>query len=94
MHINEEDLALISGDFLFVNLPDDKAWISRYFDDDLYLFLVYYNTFRAFAKRVSLEQFCQSYIDHTGHRPSIESLCQVFMKIQKIGRTGDAGRKR
>lgn len=86
----EEDLNLVSGDFLTADLPKDKTWLKRYFKSDLLVrFLVYCITFRNLTNRVSLRYYCQLFIDHTGCRCSISFLCAAMAKLRKIEMVAD-----
>lgn len=85
MKFSEEDLKLIGGEFMTADLPQDKAWLARYFHSDrLYRFLVYYVTFQHLTKRISLRYYWQSFIDHTGLKCHLPHICRVSLKIRKL----------
>jgi hypothetical protein len=86
----DEDLSLISGNFITTDLPRDKSWLKRYFGSDILVkFLVYAITFRNLTKRVSLRYYCQLFIDHTGCHCSISFLCAAMAKLRKIEAIAD-----
>lgn len=77
---NEE---LISGEFLSAALPPDRAWLGRYVNSDLLTrFAVYYVTFAALRRQVTLRRFCQLFVEHTGLYCSGQLLRRVGKRLR------------
>lgn len=64
---NTLDLKLISGEFLYDELPPDKEYLRKYFSGEIQnRFLVYYINFKDLTKTHCVRHFCHFFVDHTG----------------------------
>lgn len=88
------DLLLLGGEFIVGELPADKAWLNRYFRSDLTKrFVVYYVTFREQLSRMTLKDFCELFIDHTGFSCSMQLLCRIAKKVRELEEVVDQAEK-
>lgn len=61
------DLKIISGEFLYDDLPPGKEYLNKYFSGDIQTrFLVYYLSFQGLTNTHPLSYFCQCFVEHTG----------------------------
>ena len=77
------DLKLISGDFLYDDLPSDKEYLRKYFPSEIQnRFLVYYVNFREL--KGSKLFFARSFVDHTGIYCDDKWVCKLIARIEHI----------
>lgn len=85
MFQSKRDLLLMSGDFLYEELPKDKIWLNKYFHSKkLQRFVVFYLTFEEYIldKKISSKKVSQQFLDHTGIKYSITDLIRYISMIR------------
>lgn len=81
------DLKFISGNFLYDDLPPDKAYLRQYFTTRIEIrFLVYYVELIDLYRSVSFPYFLQNFIDHTGTQCSRRWMQIMLRRVKTIER--------
>lgn len=83
MFQSPEDLFLIGAKFLHGEIPQDKFWLTRYFDDKDWLkYLAYHFIyFNLLTKRMSIEDYFYLFLDHSGIYKELKEIHKVCRKI-------------
>lgn len=92
--IHSHDLKIISGNFLYDEVPASKEYLLKHFQGEIERrFLVYYIEFVDMFRTRPVRHFCQGFMEHTGLMCNEQWVYKLLKKVNEIERMVDKAEK-